>query len=127
MDHLRVGFAFCGFHYLPDQKLCGRSFSGFNVSHDFFIGGDDVSHTLELGRHLAPRADQLVDHHAGVRARAALRRVLENVAPEDNGRRGRRAAVVLPDFQPLSQRTIVYDNANNVIAVYELATGEEAA
>ena len=27
--------------------------------------------------------------------------------------------VVLPEFQPLSQRTLVYDNANNVIAVYE--------
>ena len=28
-------------------------------------------------------------------------------------------AVVLPEFQPLSQRTIVYDTANNVIAVFE--------
>jgi penicillin-binding protein 1A len=28
-------------------------------------------------------------------------------------------AVVLPAFQPLSQRTVVFDNANNVIAVYE--------
>ena len=27
--------------------------------------------------------------------------------------------VELPEFQPLSQRTLVYDNANNVIAVYE--------
>ncbi len=27
--------------------------------------------------------------------------------------------VVLPEFQPLSQRTLVYDIANNVIAVYE--------
>lgn len=28
-------------------------------------------------------------------------------------------AVELPEFQPLSQRTLVYDNANNVIAVFE--------
>ncbi|MBI4936125.1 MAG: penicillin-binding protein [Actinobacteria bacterium] len=27
--------------------------------------------------------------------------------------------VELPEFQPLSQRTVVYDNANNVIAVFE--------
>ncbi len=29
------------------------------------------------------------------------------------------SAVKLPDFQPLSQRTVVYDRANNVIAVFE--------
>ncbi|MFM2076227.1 MAG: hypothetical protein RJA49_117 [Actinomycetota bacterium] len=29
------------------------------------------------------------------------------------------AAVELPEFQPLSQRTVVYDKANNVIAVFE--------